>query len=67
MANGHAVAMVPGSLTPALRRDIVAIDLADAPTRGLYARSPEHEPHPAARDLIATRRDHLARARATGR
>ncbi len=37
VAAGHAVALVPGLLVPALRRDVVAVAVADAPTRGIYA------------------------------
>jgi len=37
VAAGHAVALVPGLLVPALRRDVVAVPVADAPTRGIYA------------------------------
>lgn len=37
VAAGHAVALVPGLLVPALRRDVVAVTVADAPTRGIYA------------------------------
>lgn len=37
VAAGHAVALVPGLLVPALRRDVAAVTVADAPTRGIYA------------------------------
>lgn len=37
VAAGHAVALVPGLLVPALRRDVVAVAVVDAPTRGIYA------------------------------
>ncbi len=37
VAAGHAVALVPGLLVPALRRDVVAVAVADAPTRGIHA------------------------------
>lgn len=37
VAAGHAVALVPGLLVPALRRDVVAVAVGDAPTRGIYA------------------------------
>lgn len=36
VAAGHAVALVPGLLLPALRRDVVAVAVVDAPTRGIY-------------------------------
>lgn len=37
VAAGHAVALVPGLLVPALRRDVVAVAVAGAPARGIYA------------------------------
>jgi DNA-binding transcriptional LysR family regulator len=37
VAAGHAVALFPGVLTPALRRDVVSIALEDPPRRGIYA------------------------------
>lgn len=37
VAAGHAVALVPGLLLPALRGDVVAVSVPDAPTRGIYA------------------------------
>lgn len=37
VAAGHAVALVPGLLVPALRRDVVAVTVEGAPTRGIYA------------------------------
>lgn len=40
VAAGHAVALVPGLLVPALRRDVVAVAVADAPTRGIYVTEP---------------------------
>ncbi|KAA1426438.1 LysR family transcriptional regulator [Nocardioides antri] len=47
VAAGHAVALVPGLLGRALRRDVVAVAIADAPTRGHYAISPRRQPGPA--------------------
>jgi hypothetical protein len=38
------VALVPGVLAPALRRDVVAVDVLDAPTRGIYASLPATTP-----------------------
>ena len=35
VATGHAIALVPGSLTLAQRPDVVAVPLVDAPTRGI--------------------------------
>ncbi|WP_322938488.1 LysR family transcriptional regulator [Nocardioides bizhenqiangii] len=40
VAAGHAVALVPGLLGRALRRDVVAVAIEDAPTRGVYAVTP---------------------------
>jgi len=37
VAAGHAVALVPGLLVPALRRDVVAVEVAEAPRRGIFA------------------------------
>lgn len=37
VAAGHAVALVPGLLVPALRRDVVAVEVRDAPRRGIFA------------------------------
>lgn len=37
VAAGHAVALVPGVLAGSLRRDVVAVRLLDAPTRGIFA------------------------------
>lgn len=37
VAAGHAVALVPGLLVPALRRDVVAVAVPDAPRRGIHA------------------------------
>lgn len=47
VAAGHAVALVPGLLGRALRRDVVAVTIEDAPTRGVYAITPRG-PGPAA-------------------
>ncbi|MFW6881706.1 LysR family transcriptional regulator [Nocardioides sp. CPCC 206349] len=55
VATGHALALVPGSLTAALRPDVVPVRLVDAPTRGLYAVTLRRSPHPLAEALL----DHL--------
>ena len=49
----NAVALVPGVLASSLRRDVVAVALEDAPTRGIYAitRS-DADPHPALGPLV---------------
>jgi DNA-binding transcriptional LysR family regulator len=36
VASGHAVALVPGLLVAALRRDVVAVRITHAPTRGVH-------------------------------
>ncbi|MEV5967133.1 LysR family transcriptional regulator [Kribbella sp. NPDC051952] len=59
-ATGHAVALVPGSLTAALRPDVTSIHLQDAPTREIYALLPGDDRHPATEDLI-----HLLRQEVT--
>lgn len=55
VAAGHAVALVPGLLLPALRADVVAVPLPDGPKRGIYATlpaEPQHPPTPAAALLV---------------
>lgn len=47
VAAGHAVALVPGLLRRALRRDVVALALEDPPTRGVYAITPRGPRSPA--------------------
>lgn len=37
VAAGHGIALVPGILRSALRRDVVAVPLADPPRRGIHA------------------------------
>ncbi|MGW5328323.1 LysR family transcriptional regulator [Streptomyces sp. NPDC004014] len=58
VATGHAIALVPGVLTCALRADVTAVPLVDPPARGIYAITPRHDPHPAAAPLL----DRLAAA-----
>lgn len=53
VATGHAIALAPGSLSAALRPDLVAVRLAGAPTRGIYAVTPRRGRHPAAAALVA--------------
>ncbi|WP_205740707.1 LysR family transcriptional regulator [Haloactinopolyspora alba] len=54
VAAGHAVALVPGLLAGSLPRDVVAVRLADAPTRGLYALLPTRAdpPPPIVSDVV---------------
>ncbi|MGW5370997.1 LysR family transcriptional regulator [Streptomyces sp. NPDC004009] len=58
VATGHAIALVPGVLTRALRADVTAVPLVDPPARGVYAITPCRDPHPAAAPLL----DRLAAA-----
>lgn len=51
-ATGHAVALVPGVLTTALRADVTTLALVDPPTRGIYALLPHTDQHPSARLLL---------------
>jgi DNA-binding transcriptional LysR family regulator len=52
VATGHAIALIPGVLTSALRADVTTVSLVDPPTRGIYAISPRRAPHPSAAPLI---------------
>ncbi|GHD06250.1 LysR family transcriptional regulator [Streptomyces violarus] len=58
VATGHAIALIPGVLTRALRTDVITVDLVDPPARGIYTITPRHDPHPCAAPLL----DHLATA-----
>ena len=58
VATGHAVALVPGVRTSALRADVTAVAVVDPPTRGIYAITPRRDPHPCAAPLL----DQLATA-----
>ncbi|MDI1455821.1 LysR family transcriptional regulator [Streptomyces sp. ATE26] len=58
VATGHAIALVPGVLTCALRADVTAVPLVDPPARGIYAITPRRDAHPAAASLL----DRLAAA-----
>ncbi|MDG9712770.1 LysR family transcriptional regulator [Streptomyces sp. DH10] len=58
VATGHAIALIPGVLTCALRTDVTTVSLLDPPTRGVYAITPRRDPHPAAALLL----DRLATA-----
>jgi DNA-binding transcriptional LysR family regulator len=58
VATGHAIALIPGVLTRALRTDVTTVSLADPPTRGIYTLTPRRDPHPCAAPLL----DHLATA-----
>ncbi|MBG0855017.1 LysR family transcriptional regulator [Streptomyces spinoverrucosus] len=58
VATGHAIALIPGVLTGALRTDVTTVALVDPPTRGIYTITPRRDPHPSA----ALLHDHLATA-----
>ncbi|WP_078858589.1 LysR family transcriptional regulator [Streptomyces sp. NRRL F-2799] len=58
VATGHAIALIPGVLTRALRTDITTVGLVDPPARGIYTITPHRRPHPCAAPLL----DQLATA-----
>lgn len=52
VATGHAIALIPGALTCALRTDVTTVSLVDPPTRGIYTITPRRDPHPSAAPLL---------------
>ena len=52
VATGHAIALIPGVLATTLRADVTTLALVNAPTRGIYAILPRHDPHPSAPLLL---------------
>lgn len=52
VATGHAIALIPGVLTRALRADVTTVGLVDPPTRGIYAITPRRDAHPRAATLL---------------
>ncbi|MCT7354717.1 LysR family transcriptional regulator [Streptomyces sp. 15-116A] len=52
VAAGHAIALIPGVLTCALRPDVMTVPLVDPPSRGIYTITPRRDPHPSAAALI---------------
>lgn len=52
VATGHAIALIPGVLTCALRTDVTTVALVDPPTRGIYTITPRRDPHPSAAPLL---------------
>ena len=52
VATGHAIALIPGALTCALRSDVTTVSLVDPPTRGIYTITPRRDPHPATAQLL---------------
>lgn len=52
VATGHAIALMPGVLTRALRTDVTTVALIDPPTRGIYTITPRRDPHPSATPLL---------------
>ncbi|MFF8593304.1 LysR family transcriptional regulator [Streptomyces sp. NPDC015220] len=70
VATGHAIALIPGVLTCALRTDVTTVALVDPPTRGIYTITPRRDPHPCAApllDRLATAFASVHPARAAGR
>ncbi|MEU8591484.1 LysR family transcriptional regulator [Streptomyces sp. NPDC048664] len=53
VATGHAIALIPGVLTGALRTDVTAVALVDPPTRGIYTIMSSRDPHPSAAPLFS--------------
>ncbi|WP_345664900.1 LysR family transcriptional regulator [Streptomyces venetus] len=51
VATGHAIALIPGVLTCALRTDVTTVRLVDPPTRGIYTITPCRDPHRCAQTL----------------
>ncbi|GAB1340241.1 hypothetical protein ACE1SV_68310 [Streptomyces sp. E-15] len=51
VATGHAIPLIPGVLTGALRPDVTTVSLVDPPTRGLYTLTPHRDPHPSTEPL----------------
>lgn len=51
VATGHAIALIPGVLTCALRTDVITVPLVDPPSRGIYTITPRRDPHPSAAPL----------------
>lgn len=52
VATGHAIALIPGVLTCALRTDLTTLALVDPPTRGIYTITRRHDPHPSSAALL---------------
>ncbi|MEV5343080.1 LysR family transcriptional regulator [Streptomyces sp. NPDC052676] len=52
VATGHAIALIPGVLTRALRTDVTSVGLVDPPTRGVYLITPHRDPHPSTSPLL---------------
>jgi DNA-binding transcriptional LysR family regulator len=52
VATGHAIALIPGVLTRALRADVTTVGLVGPPTRGIYTITPRRDPHPSAAPLL---------------
>ncbi|MFK4121499.1 LysR family transcriptional regulator [Streptomyces longwoodensis] len=52
VATGHAIALIPGVLTRALRADVTTVGLVDPPSRGIYTITPRRDVHPLAAPLL---------------
>ncbi|MGW0936824.1 LysR family transcriptional regulator [Streptomyces sp. NPDC002666] len=63
VATGHAIALIPGVLSGALRSDVTTVGLVDPPTRGIYAIGPRSDPHPCVVPLVDLLADAVASAR----
>ncbi|TGB16036.1 LysR family transcriptional regulator [Streptomyces sp. MZ04] len=63
VASGHAIALIPGVLSCALRADVSTVPLVDPPTRGIYTITPRRDLHPSTAPLL----DQLAIAFAAAR
>ncbi|MFD7661709.1 LysR family transcriptional regulator [Streptomyces sp. NPDC059788] len=63
VATGHAIALIPGVLTRALRADVTTVGLVDPPIRGVYTVTPRRNSHPRTAPLL----EQLATAFASNR
>ncbi|MEU5117009.1 LysR family transcriptional regulator [Streptomyces longwoodensis] len=52
VATGHAIALIPGVLTRALRADVTTVGLVDPPSRGIYTITPHRDVHQLAAPLL---------------
>ena len=60
VATGHAVALVPGVLAPALRPDVAMLRLDQPPRRGIHVLTRRGNTHPATATLMPILRSELA-------
>lgn len=52
VAAGHAVALIPGALIPALRPDVAVIRLEDPPVRGVFVLALKNSDEPRSARLV---------------